>query len=162
MKPRDGKSRRCAAAREWSRKVRERDKKCLLCDKKSNLDAHHIVPWEEDENLRFDIQNGITYCRSCHISVEMKDKTHWKKGNKHSCESKKKMSLSRTGKTPWNKGKRKKNPKRKICRVCFKMKDINKFTPCDDGYISNRCKVCRNNFLKQKRIDFPIPNPIVV
>ena len=39
------------------------------------LEAHHIVPIRSDRDRVFDIKNGITLCRPCHI------KTMWKELN---------------------------------------------------------------------------------
>lgn len=58
----------------WSKSVKQRDKWiCQNCFKKqsskSPLVAHHIVGWNKDHSLRFDISNGITLCRACHVSL---------------------------------------------------------------------------------------------
>src|SRR5215470_3994735 len=52
----------------WSREVRERDGyECKKCGAKEYLEAHHIIPWKNDKSLKYDLDNGITICRSCHI-----------------------------------------------------------------------------------------------
>lgn len=56
-------------SRAWRQKVYERDGfLCQNCKIKGNrLNAHHIIPWASNPDLRFDINNGITLCKSCHI-----------------------------------------------------------------------------------------------
>lgn len=54
---------------EWRNKVFARDKyTCRKCedDKGGNLEAHHILNYSEREDLRTDIDNGITLCKDCH------------------------------------------------------------------------------------------------
>ncbi|MFC0903840.1 HNH endonuclease [Clostridium sp. MT-14] len=53
----------------WRRLVFERDNYTCQCCKNSlsnNLEAHHIENFSDHENLRFDINNGITLCKKCH------------------------------------------------------------------------------------------------
>lgn len=55
----------------WARNVRNRDGfKCLTCGSEKNTQAHHIVPWKECIEKRFDISNGKTLCSSCHMREE--------------------------------------------------------------------------------------------
>jgi 5-methylcytosine-specific restriction endonuclease McrA len=64
--------------KEWRTRVYKRDKfMCQMpnCKRKSKLQAHHINKWSSAPSLRFDTQNGITLCRSCHDSI--KDKEHF-------------------------------------------------------------------------------------
>ena len=56
----------------WSKKVRERDNKCVLCGKHigdvKKLQAHHwIVTRARSLKYRWDIRNGISLCYGCHI-----------------------------------------------------------------------------------------------
>lgn len=71
-------------SREWAKKVKERDGwKCTKCGSQKNLHAHHIVPWKEKKELRFDVNNGITVCNSCHAKIEGFQKGHGhKKSNR--------------------------------------------------------------------------------
>ena len=123
--------------RTWSNLVKERDGyRCTEChtvpDNPVNLHSHHIIPWKLDKSKRFDVNNGITLCASCHNKQEairvagwnkgtirteswrknlgnaLKGKTPWNKGVKMSEDSKKKLSESLKGRISWNKGK--KNP----------------------------------------------------
>ena len=60
-----------AEYRVWRGKVMMRDGfRCKVCGEKEDLQAHHIVSWKDTEGedpLRFDVNNGITLCRSCHL-----------------------------------------------------------------------------------------------
>lgn len=58
----------------WSLSVKERDSyTCKKCGSNKDLHAHHILPWKKDESKRFNIENGITLCRSCHTKTERKE-----------------------------------------------------------------------------------------
>jgi len=60
--------RNCPENREWIKAVFKIDdhtcQKCLV--RGGELVAHHILPWALFPELRFDVENGITLCRSCH------------------------------------------------------------------------------------------------
>ena len=59
--------RNCPENREWRKAVLEHDKDtCQKCGITKNLVAHHILPWALFPELRFEVENGITLCRSCH------------------------------------------------------------------------------------------------
>ena len=63
----------------WRLAIFERDKwmcqniNCGYCKNKkgTKLNAHHIKPWAIFPELRFDINNGITYCEKFHIRSKM-------------------------------------------------------------------------------------------
>lgn len=55
--------------KKWRKDVYERDNyTCQCCGDKSghNLEAHHILNFSDHEELRYDINNGITLCKNCH------------------------------------------------------------------------------------------------
>lgn len=55
--------------KRWRFDVYSRDKfTCQKCgDKKGgNLNAHHIKPFADYPELRFEVSNGITLCKTCH------------------------------------------------------------------------------------------------
>lgn len=56
---------------EWRKKVFERDDfRCVLCLKRGgDIHAHHILFFSTNPDLRFNLGNGITLCKSCHINV---------------------------------------------------------------------------------------------
>ena len=65
---------------EWRRQVFERDNyTCQLCGIKSGcghrliLNAHHIKHWKDYQELRRDLNNGVTLCKYCHNYVHYKD-----------------------------------------------------------------------------------------
>lgn len=54
---------------EWRKQVYERDNytcQCCKDNKGGNLVAHHILNYSEHEELKIDINNGITLCKKCH------------------------------------------------------------------------------------------------
>jgi len=58
----------------WRRRVFERDDyTCRKCGRRSRsgtavfLNAHHINNWKDNVSLRYDVDNGITLCKDCHI-----------------------------------------------------------------------------------------------
>jgi predicted restriction endonuclease len=54
--------------RLWSKRMRERDGKCVLCGAKDKqLYAHHfIVNRARSVKYRYDIRNGVALCYACH------------------------------------------------------------------------------------------------
>ena len=53
----------------WRKSVFGRDDfTCQKCgdNKGGYLNAHHILPWSKFPEARFDVDNGVTLCRSCH------------------------------------------------------------------------------------------------
>lgn len=75
--------RNTAEYHEWRLAVYERDYwTCQHCGKKERDDivAHHIKSFNDFPDLRHDVDNGITLCRSCHKKVhsEIGEKTRFK------------------------------------------------------------------------------------
>lgn len=65
-KPRTQKSLNKQLLKEWSLKIRERDKHlCQICKSSKTIQAHHIIP-KSIKETRFSLQNGISLCYSCH------------------------------------------------------------------------------------------------
>ncbi len=51
----------------WSKFIRERDgHRCVICNSKNGLSAHHIIRKSFWKYLRYQTGNGITLCRVCH------------------------------------------------------------------------------------------------
>lgn len=51
----------------WSKFIRERDgHRCVICNSKKKLSAHHIIRKSFWEGLKFQTGNGITLCHICH------------------------------------------------------------------------------------------------
>lgn len=55
----------------WRRDVFFNDNfTCFLCDKRGGkLHAHHIKPWSEFPELRYEVFNGVTLCVDCHKQI---------------------------------------------------------------------------------------------
>ena len=64
--------RRTAAYKNWRTSVFTRDNHiCQDCGiRGGNLQAHHIKPWNEYPELRFQLDNGKTLCIDCHKQTE--------------------------------------------------------------------------------------------
>lgn len=56
--------------RDFKKNIRKRDGKCVLCGNTSRLHAHHIEPWMEREDLRYDERNCVTLCIRCHTRAD--------------------------------------------------------------------------------------------
>lgn len=66
-------------ADKWRRQVFEKDNyTCEACGQHGGtLNAHHLDGWSWCKDKRFDIDNGITLCKECHIDFhKMYGKTH--------------------------------------------------------------------------------------
>lgn len=57
--------------RDWQQGIYRRDRwQCRICGYKGrNIVAHHIRTWLEFPKLRFDVDNGLTFCRACHCRL---------------------------------------------------------------------------------------------
>jgi len=65
----------CSAYRQWRDAVFKRDEyTCQVCgdNRGGNLNAHHKKPWAEHKDLRYNVDNGITVCKSCHEKIHSK------------------------------------------------------------------------------------------
>lgn len=52
----------------WSKVVRARDGKCLVCETRETLQSHHCFITKARSNFtRWNTTNGITLCYVCHI-----------------------------------------------------------------------------------------------
>lgn len=75
-----------AKYRYWRKKIFERDNwTCQKCNAKSQkgkriyLEAHHIKHINQNPNLLYEINNGITLCRKCHKETDNYGwKARWK------------------------------------------------------------------------------------
>lgn len=53
--------------KQWERNVFKRDNRtCRKCKKKNKPAAHHIFNFSQYPELRFAIDNGLTFCVKCH------------------------------------------------------------------------------------------------
>lgn len=57
--------------RNWRKKVFERDDyTCQYClERGCYLHAHHIKSWDKYLRLRYNLNNGLTLCKSCHYDL---------------------------------------------------------------------------------------------
>lgn len=67
--------RQSAEYKEWRKQVLQRDHyACQVCSKRGgHLTAHHLWKFSEFPHLRFSINNGLTLCRDCHLSIKGKE-----------------------------------------------------------------------------------------
>lgn len=62
-------------SKKWSFSIKQKfDYKCIRCESRKNLHAHHIKSWRHHPELRFDLDNGLCLCKDCHI-IEHSKKT---------------------------------------------------------------------------------------
>lgn len=56
----------------WRRQVFTRDRyTCQRCGQYGgHLEAHHVEPWRDFPERRFDVNNGQTLCYECHVMVD--------------------------------------------------------------------------------------------
>ena len=111
--------RHSAAHKKWINEVLKRDKYiCQWCHCLDDLVAHHIKEWEPHPELRLELSNGLTLCRTCHMRHHKNNKgkkltstkerirtgVGWPKGKKFTEMHKLKLSIRKLGKSTWNKG----------------------------------------------------------
>lgn len=61
----------------WARNVISRDGgKCAQCGSKESLHAHHVKPYKEHPEIRWDVSNGLTVCAPCHWKIHAVDKAN--------------------------------------------------------------------------------------
>lgn len=76
--PINNKIRKSKEYTRWRNRVYLRDNfTCCHCNKKcdsKNIIAHHIYYFSEIPELRFNINNGVTLCRSCHFKLHQYNK----------------------------------------------------------------------------------------
>jgi len=58
----------------WKERIHSRSKQCEKCGRKTNLNAHHLLPKELYPEYRHCEWNGICLCARCH---------RWGKGSAH-------------------------------------------------------------------------------
>ena len=68
------KKRNSYSYRKWRKAVIERDKVCMKCGCKNNLEAHHIKPFAKYPELALDLKNGITLCKKCHMKLHKEER----------------------------------------------------------------------------------------
>ena len=61
--------------------VLRRDKVCQICGNRQTREAHHMNHASYFPEQRFDINNGITLCKKCHINFH----TNYKRSFRTKC-----------------------------------------------------------------------------
>lgn len=76
-------------AKMWIKAIKDRDGwTCTKCGSTDRLHAHHIKPWRYYPDLRYDLNNGVTLCYTCHEAAHGRGwKFRWRKTsrNVHEC-----------------------------------------------------------------------------
>jgi hypothetical protein len=73
---------------EWRNAVFLRDSfTCVKCGngQRGNIHAHHIKPWKDFKDLRFDVSNGETLCLDCHGVIHNVD-FHKRENKRKTCK----------------------------------------------------------------------------
>lgn len=69
-KPGADKKRNSYKYRQWRDAVYTRDSyTCQQCGAIGAIQAHHIKPWKDHPELRYDVANGVTLCQTCHENI---------------------------------------------------------------------------------------------
>jgi hypothetical protein len=59
--------RRTKEYRMWRASVIRRDKRCVVCGTIHNRQAHHMNHATYFQDERYDMDNGVTLCTTCHM-----------------------------------------------------------------------------------------------
>jgi hypothetical protein len=146
-----GKSRLSCNYLDWRNAVLKKcDYQCTEChcSDLALLHAHHIIPWKDNKKLRFEVDNGKILCKVCHAKLEGFKKGSYPinafpKGHKGPKPFEK-------GHIPANKGIKKIEEDRRICKICKTEKDIKEFVKQDDLH-RHMCKICANEIDRPRR-----------
>lgn len=68
-----------AQYKNWRKAVFERDDyTCIDCGKRGGtIEADHSKRWVDSPELRYDVSNGVTRCRLCHVARHTKHEGQW-------------------------------------------------------------------------------------
>lgn len=82
----------------WQLNVFEKDNYCCQrCGINKELCAHHVIKWNDNKDLRFEVTNGLTLCRACHIVVHAEMGDTGMSGRKHSEYTKNRIKSAKMG-----------------------------------------------------------------
>ena len=107
----DGLKRGSWRENEWVKLVKERDHYICQhceCNNRLRMQAHHIVPWKDSVELRFELSNGMTLCRSCHKKEDRRihPEIDAIRGHVVTKVTREKIRNALKGRSPPNKGKK--------------------------------------------------------
>lgn len=71
----------CPEYNKWRKQVFKKDnyicKKCKgKFSRENQLHAHHLIKFSESIEFAFDVNNGMTLCRKCHLKEHSTQKKH--------------------------------------------------------------------------------------
>ena len=71
--------RRSQKYKDWRTAVFKRDNfTCAICGQVGgSLEAHHIKPFADFPDDRFELDNGVTLCKKCHRNVHKEKNNEW-------------------------------------------------------------------------------------
>ncbi len=122
---------------QWTKSVLTRDDyKCQIDGSTDKITAHHIRVWSKNKDLRYDVDNGITLCRKCHLKTYKREE-EWE-------ERLSSLVVNRGFKLPFEVKVYEGRPKERACTSCGKMillKDFPKHIRCKWG-IRSVCRDC--------------------
>jgi len=62
--------------RAFKKRIKQRDKRCVLCGSTIKLNTHHIDSWVEQPDFRFAVNNCVILCKRCHVRADNKHHKH--------------------------------------------------------------------------------------
>jgi hypothetical protein len=86
--PESLRERRSYIARKWRRLVLERDDHtCQICGSKQRLHVHHLKPFKDHPERRWDVKNGLSVCVFCHEKIHSRTFPDWLTGREPDANS---------------------------------------------------------------------------
>jgi hypothetical protein len=59
---------------KWRKAVLKRDRyHCRICHATRRLEAHHILPFGTNPEIRWEVSNGLTLCHDCHVKFRHRE-----------------------------------------------------------------------------------------
>lgn len=51
---------------DWATEIKNRDGRCVICQTKTDLEAHHVFHVNPHDKIYYGVNNGVTLCKDCH------------------------------------------------------------------------------------------------
>lgn len=51
---------------DWATEIINRDGRCVICQTKTDLEAHHVFKVNPHDKIYYGVNNGVALCKSCH------------------------------------------------------------------------------------------------